>query len=29
MALVNKSNLLLYGGRNEEYIFNDINLYKI
>ncbi len=29
MALVNKSNLFLYGGRNEEYIFNDINLYRI
>jgi hypothetical protein len=29
MVLISKSTIFLYGGKNEEYIFNDINIYKI
>jgi hypothetical protein len=28
-VLANKSNLFLYGGKNEDFIFNDIHIYKI
>lgn len=27
--MINKSNLFLYGGKNEDFVFSDINLYKI